>query len=171
MNRHTALALRLLAPLFAIGVVLIAANAASAAVEGFGGWMLNRQTSNLTREPASAETVILIPWGQSGWVWTRISGGQYQPEDLSRGIAPPPEVDGPAADAATRSSPSTREMYYADWDSKPYRTYGRNAGQVQLRKLDDRTFEAAFSANDFPSGDFFTGVLARRKTPDNDNRR
>ena len=69
MNRHTALALRLLAPLFAIGVVLIAASAASAAVEGFGGWMLNRQTSNLTREPASAETVILIPWGQSGWVW------------------------------------------------------------------------------------------------------
>ncbi len=126
--------------------VLMSVNTASATVDVFGAWMLNRQTSRLTREPTSAETVVIIPWGRSGWVWNRISGGQYQPEDLSHGVAPPPEVDGPAADGVARSSPITRDMYYASWDLKPYRTYGSSAGQVQLRRIDDQTFEAALSA-------------------------
>ena len=108
--------------------------------------MLNRPASHLTRDPTSAETVVIVPWGQSGWIWTRISGGQYEPEDLAHGVAPPPEVDGPAADGA-RASPYTREMYYATWDAKMYRTYGRNAGQVQLSKTNDQRFEAAFSVN------------------------
>jgi hypothetical protein len=145
------LSLRLIAPSLAISFVLMSANETSAAVDFFGAWTLNRQTSNLTRQPTNAETVIIMPWGPSGWVWTRISGGRYQPEDLIHGLPTPPEVDGPAADSVSRASPSSRDMYYATWDGKPYRSYGRGAGQVQLRKLTDQTFEAASSASNSTS--------------------
>ena len=109
--------------------------------------MLDRAASKLTRPLAEAETVVIVPWGQSGWVWNRISGGAYQPEELRRGVVAPPEVDGPAADAVKPTRPSIREMYYASWDGRAYRTYGRNPGQVQLRKTGDRTFVATLSAN------------------------
>jgi hypothetical protein len=131
------------------------ARAAPAAVDVFGAWMLNRQTSDLTRQPAGDETVIIIPWGRSGWVWNRISEGRYQPKDLADGVPPPPEVDGAAANGVARSTPSMREMYYATWDGRSYRAYGRQTGQVQLKRVDDQNFEVALSkaTQDGPSGE------------------
>jgi hypothetical protein len=126
----------------------------------FGGWVLNRQVSHLTRRRSVAETVIIVPWGGSGWVWNRISGGRYQPEDLIRGIPAPQEVDGPAADSVFKSSPSTREMYSATWDSKPYRTFGRGGEQVKLERVDARTFKAVFFATTASGSREETATLA-----------
>jgi hypothetical protein len=133
---------------FVAAILAIApAGAAPTTQNMSGGWMLDRAASKLTRPLAEAETVVIVPWGQSGWVWNQISGGPYQPEELLGGVVAPPEVDGPAADAVKPPRPSIREMYYASWDGRTYRTYGRNPGQVQLTKTGDRTFAATFSAN------------------------
>ena len=130
--------------LSALAFLISSTGGASAAVDVFGGWMLNRAASKLTVPPMTAEMVIIVPWGKSGWVWNQISGGAYQPEDLIKGVKPPAEVDGPAADAAIRTSTSTRMMYWASWDSKNFTTYGRDARQVQLKRVNDQSFEATF---------------------------
>lgn len=88
----------------------------------------------------ASEVVIAIPWGQSGLLWNRISGGRYQPEDLLKGLAPP-EGNAQLPDR----SPSAREMYFASWDSRPFPTHGHGGAQVQLRKDGNEKFEAAFS--------------------------
>ena len=122
------------------GVSLLPAGAAPAPDNIFGGRMLDRAASKLIHAPMAAELIAIVPRGQSGWVWNRISGGRYQPEDLMKGIAPP---EGNAQ--LPGASPSAREMYFASWDSKPFRTYGHNGAQVQLKKTGDEKFEVAFS--------------------------
>jgi hypothetical protein len=125
--------------------VLVASTApAFAAVDVFGGWMLDRDASKLTMDPKTAETVVIMPWGKSGWVWNEMSGGRFQPEDVHKGIKPPPEVDGAQADVAERSVPSTRMAYWATWDGKPTASHGRDPGQVELKRVNDQTFEAIF---------------------------
>jgi hypothetical protein len=115
------------------------AGAAPAPDSIFGGWMLDRAASKLTHAPMAAEAIAIVPWGPSGWVWNHISGGRYQPEDLISGLAPPQGN----AELPNRS-PSTREMYFANWDGKPFQTYGRNGAQVELKRNGEGRFEAAF---------------------------
>jgi hypothetical protein len=120
-------------------------NAAPVASDIFGGWMLDRQASKPTLSPNDDETVITIPWGTSGWIWSRISGGPYQPSDLVKGIprAECGAAQGPAAIAC--KGPSSRmTLYWASWDQKTFPTYGSAPGQVQIKRLSDRSFEITF---------------------------
>jgi hypothetical protein len=128
-------------PIF-IAAIFLTPTSAVAAVDVFGGWMLDRDASKLTMAPMVAETVVIVPWGNSGWVWSQISGGPYQPEDLKKGVKPPAEVDGAAADAALRTVPTTRVMYWASWDAKPFATHGRDPSEIAVKRLNDQPFEA-----------------------------
>ena len=115
-----------------------------AAAEFFGGWELNRAASKLTVVPKDAETVIIVPWGKSGWVWNQLSGGPYQPEGLHEGIE---RVECGASQGATAIScqgpPASMMLYWASWDSKIFPTYGTQHGQVQVQvqMIDPRSFE------------------------------
>ena len=80
--------------------------------------------------------------GKSGWAWNQISGA-YQPEDMLKKVNAV-EVDGPAADSVPHSNTM---LYWASWDSKTFPTYGRNARDVQLKRITDRTFETTFFKN------------------------
>jgi hypothetical protein len=114
----------------------------------FGGWMLDRAASKMTMAPMDAETVVLVPWGKSGWVWNRFTGGPYQTEDLMKKVS---RVECGAAQGATARAcegpPPTMTLYWAAWDSKPYATYGSHPGHVQMKRLNDRSYEVTERAN------------------------
>ena len=118
---------------------------ASAAVDVFGGWELNRPASKLTMAPMDAETVVIVPWGKTGWVWNQLSGSPYQPEDLHKGVK---RVECGASQGATaiacKGPPATMMLYWATWDSKTFPTYGSAPHQVQVKRVNDQTFEATF---------------------------
>ena len=134
---------------------------AEAAVEFFGGWELNRAASNLTHEPKDAETVIIVPWEKSGWVWNQLSGGPYQPEGLHEGIE---RVECGAAQGATaiacQGPPASMMLYWANWDSKTFPTYGTHHGQVQVKMIDARSFEVtSFQTSQDPANGNKTSVV------------
>jgi hypothetical protein len=106
----------------------VAASAATANL--FGAWRLNPQASTMTRPPMDDETVLLVPYGQTGLAQIAVHSA-YQPDDFKKGIKPTPEQ------VRTR-----REMFFATWDGKPYPTYGFDPQQVMLKRLDDMHFEA-----------------------------
>ncbi len=115
---------------------------ATAAAEFFGGWVLNRSASKLTLEPKEAETVVIIPWEKSGWVWNQISGGPYQPEGVHEGIERVEcGASSGAAGIACQGPPKSMMLYWATWDSRPFPTYGTRRVQVQVTMINDRTFE------------------------------
>ena len=119
------------------------------ATEIFGGWELNRTASKLTLPPGEAATLVIIPWGTSGWVWKQMAGGPYQPEDMHKGTG---NLNCGAASSPTpvpcKGAPSSLVLYWASWDSKSFPTYGlRRGGQVQVKQVNDRTFEATLSKN------------------------
>ena len=139
-----------------------------AAAEFFGGWVLNRAASRLTLEPKVAETIIIVPWGKSGWVWNQLSGGPYQPEGLHEGVE---RVECGASQGATAIScqgpPASMMLYWASWDSKAFPTYGTQHGQVQVKMIDNRSFEiTSFQVSRDPaSGNKASVVLS----PDGDH--
>jgi len=114
----------------------------SAAAELFGGWELSRAASKLTFAPNDAETVVIVPWEKSGWVWNQISGGPYQPENLHNSVE---RVECGAASGAAaidcQGPPRNMMLYWATWDSKPFPTYGTRRLQMQVRQVNDRNFE------------------------------
>ena len=118
------------------------AAAALLAPEMFGGWMLDREASKLTLSPENAETVVIVPWGKSGWIWSQLAGGPYQPEDLMKGVK---RVECGAASGATaiacKGSPSHMLLYWATWDSSTFPSYGSEPGQVQAKRINDRNVE------------------------------
>ena len=71
--------------------------------------------------------------------------GAYQPEDLHKGVN---RVECGASHGATaiacKGPPSTMMLYWASWDAKTFPTYGSAPHQVQVKQLNDRTFEATF---------------------------
>jgi hypothetical protein len=118
------------------------AGTAARVADVFGGWMLNRTASKLTIGPMNAETVVLIPWGKTGWIWNQISGGPYQPEDLHKKVT---RVECGATTGATARAcagpPPNMKLYWAGWDAKTYPSYGSAPGQVQLKRLSNTSFE------------------------------
>ena len=112
---------------------------ASAALDIFGGWQLNRAASKLTIAPKDAETVIIIPWGQSGWVWSQLSGHNYQPEDLHRGV----KIIECRAGGACQGTRPNMMLYWASWDSKSFPTYGTRRIEVQVKRVNEQAFEVA----------------------------
>jgi len=132
----------------------IEAPGGDAAADGiFGGWMLNRQASKLMLPPKNAETVVIVPWGTSGWIWNQLSGGAYQPEDLMQGVKRVEcgAAQGPTA-IACKGPPSRMMLYWATWDSKTFPTYGSDPGQVQAKQINGRAFEVTFSKGGQGSG-------------------
>ena len=118
---------------------------ASPVADVFGGWELNRSASKLTIAPMNAETVVIVPWGKNGWIWNQISGGAYQPEDLHKGLN---RVECGASQGATavacKGPPSAMTLYWASWDAKTFPTYGSTPHQVQLKQVNDRTFDVTY---------------------------
>lgn len=110
----------------------------------FGGWMLNRTASKLTIGSTDAATVVLVPWGKTGWIWNQISGGPYQPEDLFKKVK---RVECGATTGATAracAGPAPRmTLYWASFDGKTHKSYGSAPGQVQLKRVNERSFEVA----------------------------
>jgi hypothetical protein len=121
---------------------------ATVAPQFFGGWVLNRAGSKLTRAPKEAESVVIVPWEKSGWVWNQISGGPYQPEGVKSGVKRVEcgAATGAAAVACEGEQPGMM-LYWATFDAKPYDFYGTTKGRVQLRRIDDRNFEVTSGAN------------------------
>jgi len=136
---------------------------AIAADEFFGGWELNRSASKLTLEPKDAETVVIVPWENSGWVWNQLSGGAYQPEGVHEGVE---RVECGAASGvaaiACQGPPQTMMLYWATWDSIPFPTYGTNPSRVQLTMINERNFELVSfqAAQDPANGDKASVVLS-----------
>jgi len=134
------------------------------AADVFGGWELDRAASKLTIPPKEAETVIIIPWGKSGWLWNQLSGGVYQAEDLHKGKK---RVEcgaavGPAA-IPCQGAPVGMMLYWATWDSKTFPTYGTRRVQLQLKRVNDRTFDVTlFKTPQTPArGDKATAVFSQ----------
>lgn len=95
----------------------------------YGGWILNRQASRLTRPPMEEETVVIVPGGQGGWAYLTLSGS-YQPIDFKKNVALPTNPE----------NRPQRDMYWARWDGTPAYTYGYDPAQIILRKVGDRSF-------------------------------
>ena len=137
--------LRIVRPYLALLVMALlgwSTSGASAAVDIFGGWELNRPASKLTLAPKDAGTVVIIPWEKSGWILNQISGGPYQPEDLHKSVKRVEcgAAQGPAA-IPCQGPPVNMMLYWATWDSKPFPTYGTRRVQVQVKRVNDQTFE------------------------------
>jgi len=117
---------------------------ATAAAEFFGGWELDRAASRLTLGPKEGETVVIVPWEKSGWVWNQISGGPYQPEGVHAKVERV-ECGAASGEAAVECEgpPKGMMLYWATWDGKPYAAYGTRKGQVQVTRVNDRSFEVA----------------------------
>jgi hypothetical protein len=115
------------------------------APEIFGGWMLNRTASKLVTGLKDAETLVVVPWGNSGWIWNQLSGSPYQPEDLLKHIQ---RIECGAAQGATAiacKGPSPHMMlYWATPDAKAFPTYGSAPRQVKVTRVNDRSLEVAF---------------------------
>jgi hypothetical protein len=134
---------------------------AGAAEEFFGGWILDRSESTLTAGPMDAETVVIVPWETSGWVWARLSGGAYQPEGVLKGVERMEcgAASGPAA-VACGGAPESMTLYWASWDGTPFSSYGENPAQVQLTRVDDRRFSlTAFAAGQDPENGERTSIV------------
>jgi hypothetical protein len=120
------------------------AGTAAPVADVFGGWMLNRQASKLTLGSTNAETVVLVPWGKTGWIWNQISGGPYQAEDLLKKVK---RVECGATTGATARAcegpPPNMKLYWAGFDAKTYPSYGSAPGQVQLKRLSNTSFEVS----------------------------
>jgi hypothetical protein len=118
---------------------------AEIAREFFGGWMLNREESNLTRAPMEAESVVIVPWEGAGWIWNQISGGPYQPEGVMEGVD---RVECGAATGAAaiacEGPPRNMMLYWATWDSNPFPTYGTRRSEVALARIDERNLRSEF---------------------------
>jgi hypothetical protein len=110
----------------------------------FGGWELNRSASKLTLSK-EAETVVIVPWGASGWVWYQLSGGSYQPENLHKAVK---RVECGAASGPTAvpcQGPKTDMLlYWATWDSKSYPSLVPHHVQVQLKRVNAQNFEVTY---------------------------
>lgn len=117
---------------------------ANVAAEFFGGWELNRVVSKLTTGPKEAETVVLVPWEKSGWIWNQLSGGPYQPEGVHKAVK---RVECGAATGAAaiacQGPPPSMMLYWATWDAKPFPTYGANRTQVRVKLVNARSLEVS----------------------------
>ena len=133
---------------FALAAFAVTASsvAAAAAPAIYGGWELDRAASKLTMAPMDEETVVIVPWEKSGWIWNQLSGGPYQPEDLHHKVE---RIECGASHGATaipcKGSEPHMMLYWATFDGKQFPTYGTKKVQVQLKQVDDHSFTETLS--------------------------